>query len=144
MEWNADDKLTFSIYWKMNQRLKYVPATSTHTPVTLRAIPSGVLTCLTRLTPPLIDIADRPIDEIYLDHANALRKAHLAPKTFLTFSKLWEAEADNMVESNGEGRQRARDGFSNNATTHNGKWMGPSQMMFFVVGFSKIWKKPIH
>jgi len=62
----------FSVYQKMNQRLKYVPSTSTHTGATLRAIPSGVLTRLAILNAPLIDIPDRPIDEIYPDHANAL------------------------------------------------------------------------
>mmetsp|Transcript_50005 Transcript_50005/g.60386 ORF Transcript_50005/g.60386 Transcript_50005/m.60386 type:complete len:119 (+) Transcript_50005:49-405(+) len=87
----------FSVYRKPNQKLKYVPANSTHMRATLRAIPTGVLLCLARLTSPSLDNADRPINTIYPNHANALCMEHLSPKTFPTLAQLWEEEADRQL-----------------------------------------------
>ena len=57
--------------------------------VTLRAIPSGVLNCLAKLTSRNPSIHAEAVDNIYPAHANALRKAGMAPPIFPTIGDLW-------------------------------------------------------
>eukprot|EP00586_Coscinodiscus_wailesii_P019893 CAMPEP_0172518488 /NCGR_PEP_ID=MMETSP1066-20121228/290852_1 /TAXON_ID=671091 /ORGANISM="Coscinodiscus wailesii, Strain CCMP2513" /LENGTH=211 /DNA_ID=CAMNT_0013300897 /DNA_START=1697 /DNA_END=2333 /DNA_ORIENTATION=- len=84
----------FSVYRKPNQKLKYVPANSTHMRATLRAIPTGVLLCLARLTFPSLLSDNRLMETIHANNANALCKEHLSPKIFPTLAQLWEGEED--------------------------------------------------
>ena len=69
--------------------MKYVGKESTHTPGTLRAIPSRVLNLLDKLTSRKPYIQAEGVDTIYPAHANALRKAGLAPPVFPTMGDLW-------------------------------------------------------
>ena len=71
------------------QQLKYVVKESTHTPGTLRAIPSGVLNRLAKLTSRNPSIQAEVVETICPAHANALRKAGLAPPIFPTIVDLW-------------------------------------------------------
>ena len=50
MSWSPEGDLQFGVFSKKVQQLKYVGEESTHTPGTLRAIPSGVLNRLAKLT----------------------------------------------------------------------------------------------
>ena len=83
------------------QQLKYVGRESNHTPSTLRAIPSGVFNCLAKLTSRKPSIRAAAVDSIYPAHANALRKAGLAPSVFPTMGKLW-GKQDEKLEKNKE------------------------------------------
>ena len=65
--------------------------------VTLRAIPSGVLNCLAKLTSRNPSIHAEAVDNIYPAHANSLRKAGLAPPVFPTMGDLWRKQ-DEKVE----------------------------------------------
>ena len=50
MSWSPEGNLKFGVFKKNGQQLKYVGKESNHTPSTLRAIPSGFLNCLAKLT----------------------------------------------------------------------------------------------
>ena len=50
MSWFPEGDLQFGVFRKKGQYLKYVGKESTHTPGTLRAIPSGVLNRLAKIT----------------------------------------------------------------------------------------------
>ena len=70
---------------------------SNHTPGTLRAIPSGFLNLLDKLTSRKPSIHSERVDKIYPNHINALRKAGLTPHNFLTMGDLWSKQ-DEKVE----------------------------------------------
>ena len=84
MSWYTEGDLQFGVFRGNGQQLKYVGKESTHTPGTLRAIPSGVLNRLGKLTSRKPSFHSVGVDKIYPDHANALRKAGLTPPNFLT------------------------------------------------------------
>ena len=69
---------------------------STTTPITLCAIPSGVLNHLAKLTSQKPSFHSEGVVEIYPDHANALCKAGLAPTIFPTMGELWKNQDENM------------------------------------------------
>ena len=50
MSWSPEGDLQFGLFSKKGKQLKYVRKESTHTLVTQRAIPSGVLNYLAKLT----------------------------------------------------------------------------------------------
>ena len=50
MIWSPEGGLQFGVFMKKGQKLKYIRKQSTHTPSTLRAITSGFLNRLTKLT----------------------------------------------------------------------------------------------
>ena len=82
MSWSPEGDLQFGAFRRKGQQLKYVGKKSTHTPGTLHAIPSGVLNRLAKLTSRKTSIHSEGVDKIYPNHANALRKAGLAPHNF--------------------------------------------------------------
>ena len=79
MSWSPEGNLKLSVFRKKGQQLKYDRIGSTHTPGTLRAIPSGVLNRLAKLTFAKHSFHSEGLDKIYPNHANALRKVGLAP-----------------------------------------------------------------
>ena len=95
MSWSLEGDLQFGVFRKTGQQLKKFGQESTHTPVTLRAIPSGVLNHLAKLTLINPSIRSEVVDKIYPDHANALRKAGLAPPNFPTMRDLWINQDEN-------------------------------------------------
>ena len=101
MSWSPEGDLQFGIFRKNGQQLKYVGQESNHTPGTLRAIPSGVLNRLAILTSRNPSIHAEEVDKIYPNHANALRKAGLAPLVLLTMGDLWRRQ-DEKVDSEKE------------------------------------------
>ena len=88
MSWSPEGDLQFGFFRKKGHQLKYVGKESTHTPSTLRAIPSGFLNRLVKLTSRKPYIQAESVDTIYLAHANALLKAGLAPPIFPTMGEL--------------------------------------------------------
>ena len=90
MKWTPEGELNFSVFRKLGQQLKYVGKESNHTPGTLRAIPSGVFNRLAKLTSLKPSLHSEGVDKFYPDHANALRKAGLAPPYFPTMGDLWK------------------------------------------------------
>ena len=90
MSWSTEGNLQFRVFRKKEQQLKYVGKESTHTPSTLRAIPSRVFNRLAKLTSSKQSIQAEAVDTIYPAHANALRKAGLAPPVFPTMGEFWE------------------------------------------------------
>ena len=99
MSWSPEGGLQFGVFRKKVQQLKYVGKESTHTPGTLRAIPSGVFNCLAKLTSRKPSIRAAAVDKIYPAHANALRKAGLAPPVSPKMGELWEKQ-DEKLEKN--------------------------------------------
>ena len=97
MSWYPEGDFQFGVFRKKGQKLKYVGKDSTHTPGTLREIPSVVLNRLAKLTSRYPSIHDEAVDRIYPAHANALRKAGLAPPVFPTMGDLWRKQ-DEKVE----------------------------------------------
>ena len=68
MKWTPEGELTFSVFRKAGQQLKYVRKDSTHTPGTLRAIPSGVLNRLAKPTSQNPSLQFKGVDKVYPDH----------------------------------------------------------------------------
>ena len=68
---------------------KYVRKERTHTPGTLRAIPSGVMNHLAKITSQKSSLHSEEVYKVYPDHANALREAGLTPPNFPTIGYLW-------------------------------------------------------
>ena len=82
--WSPEGDLQFGVFRKKGQQLKYVGKEITHTPGTLRAIPSGVWNRLAKLTSRNPSIQAEAVDKICPAHENAICKAGLAPPVFPT------------------------------------------------------------
>ena len=80
--------LQFGVFRKKGQQLEYVGKGSTHTPGTIRAIPSGVLNRLAKLTSRKPIYHSERVDNVYPNHVDALYEMGLAPPTFLTMGEL--------------------------------------------------------
>ena len=96
MSWSPEGDLQFGVFRKKLQQLEYFGKESTHTPSTLRVIPSGVLNRLANLTSRKTSIHCEVVEKIYPDHTNALRKAGLTPPNFLTMENLWNKQNEKL------------------------------------------------
>ena len=96
MNWSHEGDLQFGVFIKKGQQLQYVGKESTHTPGTLRAIPSGVLNRLAKLASRKPSIQAEAVNVIYPSHANDLRKAGLAPPVFPKMGNLWRKQDEKM------------------------------------------------
>ena len=67
---------------KENQKLKYLNSDSTHTNNCLKAIPFGIFGRLAKLASPSKKKLNTKINELYPDHAKALKIAGLEPKKY--------------------------------------------------------------
>ena len=92
MRWTPEGDLVCIVFRKAGQQLKHAGKESTHTPGTLCAIPSGVLNRLAQLTLRKASLNSEWVDKVYPDHANALRKAGIAPPDFPTMGDLWKMQ----------------------------------------------------
>ena len=125
ISWKPDGLLAFGVYGKENQLLKYLNTLSCHTHSTFKAIPTGVFKRLSRLTSREEGMAKKRIDEIYPDHAKALKVAKLTKEgEFPTFEELWKNEDTDEIALE-KGRKETRN-------------------MYLCIGFSSAWKTPIH
>ena len=100
MRWTPEGELNFSVFRKSWQQLKYVGKETTHTPGTLRTIPSGFLNRLSKLTLRKPSLHSEGVYKVYPDHANALRKAGLAPPDFPTMGDLWKMQDEKLEIEN--------------------------------------------
>lgn len=85
--WSNNELLQTQVHLKPNQNLKYLNANSAHTNACLKSILNGVIQRLTKLTSLNRENRDRPIDLLYLEHANALRKSRIVPSKFPILSE---------------------------------------------------------
>ena len=88
--WSPEGDLQFSVFREKGQQLKYVGKGSTNTHGTLRAIPSGFLNRLAKITSQKPSVNSEGVEKVYPDHANALHEAVLAPPDFLKMGDLWK------------------------------------------------------
>eukprot|EP00957_Ditylum_brightwellii_P028956 2187360-Ditylum_brightwellii.AAC.1 len=91
------NKLEFQVYQKENQLLKYIDIQSTHHPSTFPLIATRIITRLCWLMSWGASLRETQVDEIYPEHAEALRKAGLAPGIFLTFGEIWEKDDGRLM-----------------------------------------------
>ena len=68
----------------------------THTPGNLRAIPSGVLNRLAKLTSIKPSVHSEEVEKIYTNRVNALRKAGLASPNFPIMGYLWSKQDEKV------------------------------------------------
>ena len=132
LSWSKDGTLKFSVHLKPNQQLKYLNAGSAHTPGCFKAITTGVCYHLTKLTTVNKNSADMKLDEIYPEHFGALSKADLlnnfeAPTLGTKVAELEAALEDEVGQAMKKRRERDR-----------------KRAIYFKVGFSHYWRKPIH
>ena len=76
--------------------MKYVRKEITHTPGTLRAIPSGFMNRLAKITSQKPSLHYEEVDKVYPDHKNSLREAGLAPPNFPTIGYLWKIQDEKL------------------------------------------------
>ena len=76
MSCSPEGDLQFGVFRKKGQQLNYIGQEITHTPSTLRGIPSGFLKCLAKLTSINPSIHAEAVDNIYPVHVKALRKVN--------------------------------------------------------------------
>ena len=132
LNWGVDGTLNFGVHLKPNQQLKYLNAGSAHTPGCFKAITTGVCYRLTKLTTIDKTSADMKLDEIYPEHFSALNKADLlnnfnAPTLGAKAAELKAALEDEVGQATKKRRERDR-----------------KRAIYFKVGFSNYWQKPIH
>ena len=88
LQWNTNNELKFKVYMEDNQKLKYFNSNSTHTKCCMKAIPFGLFKRLAKLTSINKRIVNTQIDELYPDHAKALKVAGLSPTKFPSLKEI--------------------------------------------------------
>ena len=125
MYWSGRGALRFRVHLKPNQQLLYLNRGSSHTSACYRAIESGVLGRLAKLTSATAATLGRAMHLLYPNHAKALQQAGLSCATLPTLKQVLD---------------RPR-GSSNRSRRKSAK---KSRAVFFCLGFSRFWKTPIH
>ena len=92
MSCSPEGDLNLGVFRKKGRKLNYVGMGRTHKPGNLRAIPSGVINCLGKLTSHKTSFHSERVDNVYPDHSNALCRAGLAPPIFPTMGELWKGQ----------------------------------------------------
>ena len=82
MLWGKNDSIIFEVYVKKNQKLKHLNKSSAHTAACYKAITSGIIKRLAKLTTVTNNNRDVLIHVLYLDHASALQVAKLSPENY--------------------------------------------------------------
>ena len=126
-----DNALQFRVHMNKNQQLKYLNQGSAHTQSCFKAIPHGVMTRLAKLTTRSAENENTPIDVLYPKHADALRKSHLAPKTFPTLGTLINTREERIRDKEILDEER-EEGMKTR-----------SRQTFFCIGVSNVWTTPI-
>ena len=127
MYWSNRHDLKFQVHMKPNQKLKYLNSNSSHMPSTFRAILSGVLGWLSKLTSKSKKLDDTPIDEVYSHHSRALKISGIAPNKFPTFKEIGTEQIKYYEEKKVELRKS--------------KDKKRKRNTFFCIGISKCSKK---
>ena len=127
--WSNNGNLQFSAFCKPNQQLKYLNSTSNHSPATFKAIPHGVALRLALLTTVDESNKDKSISDLHPAHFSALKSAGLCSEPLPSVGDVIEKHATSHTSSHT--KKAAREKASRRQT-------------FFCVGFSTIWRHPIH
>ena len=101
MSWNRNGCLSFSVFPKPNQELKYLNLGSTHTSATFKAIPNGVALRLALLTTVDESTKDKSLSSLYPDHFAAPKSAGLCTDDL--------PSVEEVVEKYKSGRSSAKD-----------------------------------
>eukprot|EP00957_Ditylum_brightwellii_P097170 7400501-Ditylum_brightwellii.AAC.1 len=117
-EMKKKEKLLFQVYRKEDRQLKYVDQQSTHRPSTFKSIATGVYTRLSQLTSYSDSTANKFIDKLYPDHAEALNAANLVNGKFPKFGEIWKNQTSDV------------------AMEENKKKQKDNRSVYFVMGFS--------
>ena len=125
MYWDSRGHLLFRVHLKPNQQLLYLNRGSSHTLSCYRAIESGVLGRLAKLTSATTANLGCPMDQLYPEHAKALQHAGLSGSRFPTLQQVLDS----------------RSGAPRQSRSRSGK---KSRAVFFCLGYSRFWKTPIH
>jgi hypothetical protein len=124
--WSTSGALNFRVHLKENQCLKYLNRGSNHTKAVFASIPHGVLRRLATLTSITSESNEVPLDILYPLHAQALRKARIAPNRYPT---LQELTAENTQVSKKSRKRHARD---------------KHRQVYFCLGVSGWHLEPVH
>eukprot|EP00957_Ditylum_brightwellii_P008439 639375-Ditylum_brightwellii.AAC.1 len=119
--------LSFSVYHKKNQAIKYINRESCHQTAVFKAIPAGVFTRMGRLTSITNENKNMTITSLYLTHADDLKKVNLLPKRIPTIRELYEQELkrkENQKLKDAEKEKRKDE-----------------QRIYFVIGHARFWAK---
>jgi hypothetical protein len=127
--WNEQEELTFTVFHKPGQQIKYLNRDSTHLPHVFRAIKSGVLKRLSYLTAASIENQGKPITSIHQTHFNALHHANL-----------WAVNADDPTLS----KLQQSNKIAEEKSTKKNKDKDNNLNVYFCLGYSTFWKKPLH
>ena len=82
--------LLFGVFYKLGGGLKYFEKGSTHTPITLRSIPFGVINYILKLKAITPRANYESIDAVYPEHEQSLCKSELNPHISTTMTYLWK------------------------------------------------------
>ena len=121
--WSNHEKLKFMIYMKPNQQLKYLNKGSNHSASCFKAIATGVFGRLSKLTSECKKTMNSRLDELYPEHAKALKHAKLAPDIF---PKMKEVPADLNVKEEEKKKKESR--------------RKVSRQVYFCIGICEVWK----
>jgi hypothetical protein len=109
MYWSMEGNLQFRVHLKENQVLKYLNRGSMHTNACFAAIPTGVMKSLASLTTRTKESELMQMDELYPEHAKALKKANLAPDIFPTLGKILDNQQIDLAVNNMKGKKNNQD-----------------------------------
>eukprot|EP00957_Ditylum_brightwellii_P081050 6164523-Ditylum_brightwellii.AAC.1 len=91
LQWE-DNNLSFAVYHKKNQTIKYVNRESCHRTAVFKAVPTGVFIRMGRLTSMTEKNKNAPITSLCPMHADALKKVNILPKKIPMVHKLYKQE----------------------------------------------------
>jgi hypothetical protein len=128
MSWSEEGDLRFGVYLKPGQQLKYLNNVSSHPPHCFKAITKGVFGRLASLTSLTDESRYKSIKDLYPRHFEALNLAGLSPKYVPTLQEVLEL---NKGKDKRKEEKQERDKQRNRS-------------VYFCIGYSKIWKEPIH
>eukprot|EP00957_Ditylum_brightwellii_P136367 10400218-Ditylum_brightwellii.AAC.1 len=86
-----NEKLLFPVYRKEYQQLKYIDQQSTHRPSTFKSIATGVYTRLSWLKSYSDSTANKSIDKLYPNLAEASNTVNLVNGRFPKFGEIWKS-----------------------------------------------------
>ena len=132
MLWNTNSELSFKVHLKENQQLKYLNKGSAHTPGCFKAIPSGVIKRLTKLTSIDENNTDSKLSDLYPTHFEALSNAKLikeenVPTLGASKNQMAKDAADTASQALKKRRERDQ-----------------KRAIYFKIGFTDFWRKPVH
>ena len=126
--WNQDQDLRFRVHLKPNQQLMYLNRGSTHTRCCYKAIQKGVFGRLGKLTSVDGDNASKRLSDLYPDHFTALERAKVIRGTVPTLKQQHQEDTPQAYNAR-KLKQLQRD---------------KDRTIYFCVGHSDAWAKPIH